>query len=294
MQNSVLIINSFLHDKNKQGILNIFNTSPQIKYKIGTLADIPHYDIIYSPSEVINSSLYPTKKFIFGPHFSVFPNPSQLDALQANKYKNSIYIQPSEWAAQTWKDMGAEQFIPIRTFAFPVDTTIFAPTEHMESEKTDVFLYIKQRHPNEISQLKAFLALHNITTYKIFDYSKRYNERDYINTLQKAKYGIWLGRHESQGFALEEALAMNVPLLVWDVTSMNQEEGYNYKDIPATTIPYWDSRCGEYFHHLSELPAAFQTLQTKLKTPSSYNPRQYVLEQLSTEKCRESFMKMII
>ena len=46
---------------------------------------------------------------------------------------------------------------------------------------------------------------------------------------------------------------MNIPLLVWDVKSMNQEEGYNYPDIPCTTIPYWDETCGEYFYEANEL-----------------------------------------
>lgn len=29
---------------------------------------------------------------------------------------------------------------------------------------------------------------------------------------------------------------------------MSQEEGYNYPDIPANVIPYWDERCGEFFY----------------------------------------------
>ena len=286
-----LIIDSFLHGKNKEGLIRILNTIPQMEYKIGTVSDIPNYDIIYGPSEVINASLYPGKKIIFGPHFSVFPVHSQLHALQANKYKNSVYIQPSEWAAQTWINMGAEQFLPIKPFAFPVDTHVFKPTEHIEKEKTEVFLYIKQRHPNEITHVKSLLDLNKIK-YKVFDYNAKYNEKDYIDTLKNSKYGIWLGRHESQGFALEEALSMNVPLLVWNVSSMNQEQGSNYNDIPATTIPYWDSRCGEYFQHHSELPAAFQKFQAKIAA-GQYSPRKYILDNLTTEKCTERFIELI-
>ena len=63
---------------------------------------------------------------------------------------------------------------------------------------------------------------------------KKYPEEEYIKYLQESKYGIWLGAHESQGFALEEALAINVPLLVWNVKYMSQEVRSNYKDIFAT------------------------------------------------------------
>ena len=54
-------------------------------------------------------------------------------------------------------------------------------------------------------------------------YINKYNETDYINYLKECKYGIWVDAHESQGFALEEALSLDVPLLVWNIKSLNQE-----------------------------------------------------------------------
>ena len=296
----VLIINSGIHEKNKQGIIRLLNflqEQKKVEYKIGTTADISNYDVIYNPSEIINTANYPTKKFIFGPHFSVFPNHEQLHKLQNNVNKNSIYIQPSEWASQTWQNMGAEEIIPIKSFPFPVDTEKFAPESHPQSNSTitntrnNVLVYYKSRSQHELNQLKKFIDQQKITNYRLFSYRQRYHENDYLTYLQTCKYGIILGRHESQGFAIEEALSCNVPLLVWNAQTMNQEEGCNYNAIQCTTIPYWDSKCGEYFHHLSELPAAFQTFQDKL-TNNQYNPRQYILDNLSTEKCAERFMEL--
>jgi hypothetical protein len=282
----VLIINSYIHEKNRIGFLSILNHL-QIEYKVGTPADIPNYDVIYSPSQPINPANYPNKKFIFGPHFSVFPNHHQLQSLHT---KNSIYIHPSEWAAQVWRNMGAEQFLPIKSFPFTVDTTKF--NSNSSNERTEVFLYNKQRNPEELNFLTTFLNEQNIK-YRLFDYSTGYKEAEYIDTLKKSKYGIWLGRHESQGFALEEALACDVPLLVWNAQTMNQENGSNYQPIPCTSIPYWDSRCGEYFHSAAELPTTFQTFQSKLKITNTYQPRQYILENLSLKKCAERFMELI-
>ena len=291
----VLIINSGIHEKNKQGIIQILNFlqgQKKIEYKFGTTADIPNYDIIYNPSELINTANHPTKKFIFGPHFSVFPNHEQLHKLQNNVNKNSIYIQPSEWVCQTWKNMGAEQIIPIKTFPFPVNTEKFAPHSTNTHTRNNVLVYYKSRSRHELNKLKEFIDQQKITNYRLFSYTQRYNENDYLTYLQTCKYGIILGRHESQGFAIEEALSCNVPLLVWSAQTMNQEDGSNYNSIPCTTIPYWDSKCGEYFHHFSELPAAFQTFQDKLTT-NQYNPRQYILDNLSTEKCAERFMVLV-
>ena len=288
----ILIINSWLHEKNRQGLANVLNhlfQQQQIKYKVGSIADIPNYDIIYNPSQQINASHYPTKKFIFGPHFSTFPNNQQLQSLQNRN--NCIYIQPSEWAAQTWRNMGADQFLPIKSFPFPVDTNKFNSIQPSE-KRQNIMVYYKHRDPQELEQLKTFLAEKKIKNYCIFDYKHRYNENDYLAYLQTCQYGIILDAHESQGFAIEEALACDVPLLVWNAQSMNQEYGNQNPDIPCTSVPYWAPTCGEVFHQAAELPLAFQHFQAKLEA-REYSPRKYIMDNLSTEKCAERFMELI-
>jgi hypothetical protein len=299
----ILVINCGIHEKNRQGLIRILdylkNNDHIIEYKSGSVSDIPNYDIIYSSSQIINTSLYPKKKFIFGPHFSTFPNDQQLHAFQ-NVHHNSIYIQPSEWTNQLWKNMGAEQVLQIKTFPFPVDTEKFKPSPHQHEhqpqplqEKKNMFIYYKHRHPGELNLIKEFLAQQNIKNCRIFDYKQRYKEEDYLSYLQQCKYGIILDAHESQGFAIEEALSCNVPLLVWNAKTMDQEYSANYNAIPCTSIPYWNQQCGEYFHHYQELPATFQIFQSKLQRQKYYNPREYILENLSTRKCAERFMELI-
>jgi len=137
--------------------------------------------------------------------------------------------------------------------------------------------------------LKKFLHNKNIE-FKVFDYVKRYKEEDYLKYLQESNYGIILDAHESQGFAIEEALSCDVPLLVWNVTSMNQEEGINYPDIPATSIPYWDNRCGESFYNKEEFEEKYNEFTSKLDT---YKPREFVLDKLGIDKCVINFKKLI-
>ena len=71
---------------------------------------------------------------------------------------------------------------------------------------------------------------------------------------------------------------------------MNQEEGVNYPGFKATSVPYWDNRCGEYFYKKEEFEEKFNKFINKLDT---YKPREYVLENLSVEKCAENFKKLI-
>jgi hypothetical protein len=279
----VLILSTSFHIKNKNGLINILNYLDW-QYDFGNVNAINNYDVIYSPDQPIDVSKYPTKKFIFGPHFSVFPD-NKMNIIN-NKYKNAVYIQPSDWVRDIWINRGIKH-ISVLPFSFPVDTHKFNVQENTMRNK--VMVYFKHRNPQELQFLESFLKIKNIT-YRIFNYNKKYQENDYLNYLQHSKFGIILDAHESQGFAIEEALSCNVPLLVWNAKTMNQEYGSSYASIPCTTIPYWDDRCGEVFDSKDELESKYIKFIHNLDT---YEPRQYILDNLSVEVCSKNFINLI-
>lgn len=281
----IILIQDGLHHKNKNALLNYKN-----QYHICNISDLDKidlstFDAVYSPSIPIDVKRYPNTNFIFGPHFSVFPEKNHMDMIRGN---NSTYIQPSEWAKQAWKHHHHCNGIKLYSIPFGVDTERFNEMLPLEHRK-NIFIYLKRRHPQELNLLIHYLNHKNINA-RIFDYVSRYDENDYLNFLKGSRFGIWLGAHESQGFALQEALSCNVPLLVWNVSSMNQEYGSGYSNIPATTIPYWDDRCGKAFNHISELDRCFNEF---IKNLENYRPREYILENLSIVKCEEKFEKLV-
>jgi hypothetical protein len=279
----ILFINYGMHHKNLNAIKNYKNIDIDIIENLQNI-DISNYDVVYSPAEPIDTSRFPEKKFIFGPHFSVFPDQKIKHIIN----KNTIYVQPSKWAADSWRIFDICENLDIRVLSFGVDTEKFNQIVDIGS-RTKVFIYFKTRNPLELRYVEHFLSTQNVE-YVVFNYNKKYSEQEYIDFLKQAKYGIWLGRHESQGFALEEALSCNVPLFVWDVKSMNQEYGYNYHDIPATVIPYWDERCGEFTYDMENFYEKFQKFLSKLET---YQPRQYILENLSMDVCEKKFIDLL-
>jgi hypothetical protein len=246
--------------------------------------DLSQYDCIYSPSIPINAAKYPNIKFIFGPHFSVFPDKNQMAIIRS---ENAIYSQPSEWAAQVWCDSPYCQDIQIKQIPFAVDINRFCEM-HPINKRNQVFIYYKNRNPDEIKFVFNILQKRGIGG-KVFQYGN-YNEAEYLSYLQQSKYGIWIDAHESQGFALEEALSCCVPLLVWNVQSMNQEYRSTYPDIKATTVPYWDDRCGEVFYNADEFESKLELFLSKLGT---YSPRDYIIENLSSEVCEKHLVKAI-
>ena len=69
----ILLINYGMHNKNLNAIKKYTKVNIDIINDLQNI-DITNYDIVYSPSEPIDVSNFPDKKFIFGPHFSTFPN----------------------------------------------------------------------------------------------------------------------------------------------------------------------------------------------------------------------------
>ena len=282
----LLYIQSTAHHKNNHATMN-YKRHFEITV-IGNVVqldniDVSTFDCVFSPCCPIDVSKYPKTKFIFGPQFSVFPDEKQLQLVNS---PNAVYIQPSQWVIDLWYSYNLKNnmcFCP-----FGVDTNQFNQSKPIE-QRNKVFIYHKRRRPEELHAVVKLLQKYNVQ-YEIFDYDHRYDENKYLNYLHESKFGIWVDAHESQGFALQEALACNVPLLVWNVTSMNQEYGSRYSNIPGTTIPYWDERCGEFFYNANELEEKFKSFVSKL---DQYKPRDFIVENLSIEKCEDKLLEVI-
>lgn len=296
---NILFINIYMHHKNEAALLKYKKIKLDIIHNISELQyiNLNDYDYVYSPGVLIDPNFFSSKTIIiFGPHVSVFPD-SRIK--QISGFKNVIYIQPSEWACNVWVKSPLCYNLKIKFVPFGIDTDKFSPSQSLSinsnSAKTEVFIYFKRRHPAELEVLKTFLNDKNIK-FIIFDYVKKYREEDFLHFLKtEAKYGIWLGSHESQGFALQEILSCNIPLLVWNATNMNQEYNISSNPLPnieATSIPYWDNSCGEYFTMFYELDKIFSIFINKI-TNKKYTPRQFILDNLSIEKCENKFCELL-
>lgn len=283
----ILFVNIGMHAKNMHAFMKYGNNITTTSNTNLDNFNLAEFEVVYSPRKPLHVSKYPNTRFIFGPHFSVFPNTNDMNTIRG---ANVMYVHPSDWARDVWRYSTGCQGIRIETLPFGVDTDRFNEVRPMD-QRTHVFIYFKQRHPMELKLMQQFLHQNHIK-YKVFNYDEKYDENEYLKCLHLSKFGIWVGRHESQGFALEEALSCNVPLLVWNVTSMNQEHGQKYPNIKATTIPYWDDACGEHFTTISQLSETFSKFMHKLNE-NAYAPRKYVLENVSMHKCKERFEELV-
>jgi glycosyltransferase involved in cell wall biosynthesis len=180
---------------------------------------------------------------------------------------------------------------------FPVEVDRFCPAD----KKKRFFIYVKhvekdrmEHISNLVYQCANLLAEYE---YRTFTYGT-YQEDDYLHYIQSAQFGIWVDAHESQGFALEEALSCNCPLFVYDITSMKDEcmdnghhpWAYMPIDLPATSASYFDETCGVICKKEESLHNMFLSFFQVLPR---FTPRQFVLENLTSKQFIERIEKII-
>ena len=251
------------------------------------------YDIIWSPGTWINPDLYPNSKFIFGPQFWVFPRASDPFFTESKPEHSSmcIYTCLSNWIIGVFNEFidTSKSNIPFLPLPFGID---IQPIKK-EVIEYDCIVYYKARYPSLLNFIE--LALNSLTLkYKVYKYGS-YDRSEYIQTLGKSRFAIWLGSHESQGFGFQECLATGTPIFVYDVKSLKDECStngqFNYTEysqvLTATTASYWDSRCGMKVYSNEEFIEKLPEFILKL---DSFRPSEYVKETLSDEVCFKRFL----
>lgn len=254
------------------------------------------YDILYSFVDYIDPSILPPNvKILFGPHAFVFPSYSSAFVGSADERltNRAIYNCLCNWVNTLYFEHVNSFKMPVVPFPFAVDTKRFAPQTSSESKDLDCLIYVKHRSNTDRAKLNEIIKTFDLKCVEIVYGS--YNEDQYISLLNRSKFMIVLDAHESQGFALEEAMSCNVPLLVIDATSMydeypdgNHQQYAKYKplQLKATSVPYWSDECG-LKATLDDLPEKIQAMKDTWQT---FRPRDYIVRELSEVPCMKRIL----
>jgi len=252
-----------------------------------------NYDILICNDTFVDWKLIPENiKIIYGPQHFIFPENSVFDAqYDSSSEKRCVYNSLSSWVADVFLENTSGKFlVDIVQFPFSLDTELFADFKN-EIKTFDCLIYIKNREDKLIQ--KCMESLSNLgMTFKIVRYGY-YQEKTYIEYLKQCKFMLVIDAHESQGFAILEAMCSNVPLLVLNATSMhdevNNQGDFTYKDrkqkLLATSVPYWSDHCGVLIYE-NEM----NSLKFMMQYYSYFNPRKYILENLTDEICMKRIL----
>lgn len=203
------------------------------------------------------------------------------------------YLQHSDWSNQSY----LRYFGPkICKDLWPVgiDTDHWAPKDL--HKPYDFLIYNKIRWHKEafthslLTPIKNLIKLKNQSFVEI-NYGQ-YNPKEYLGFLQSSKAMIFITEHESQGIAYQEALSCDVPIFAWNPGKIIDPNFEKWGDLgkPASSVPFWDHRCGLVFQDFTE----FETrLESFLDQRDQFRPREFILENLSLEESALHFLRIL-
>ena len=247
---------------------NISYTINEDKYKFNFLMQYEH-DIAYQKHEKLDH-----ESCFIGPQWVIW-NPLSNFLLENPQYYNKLIV-PSDWVGNLIIDKCG--ITSDKIVSWPVGIEI--PNRKKDVE-IDCLIYFKNRELKSLNEIISFLKNKNIR-YKVLTYGD-YKNKQLVKYALKSKFGLILGSTESQGIAINELMATNLPLFVIDKNINNYE---NIK-LHGTTVPYWSSECGEKILDLNDFKMNFQRFLKNYES-NTYKPNNLINEKLSFEKFIEN------
>lgn len=214
-------------------------------------------------------------------------DPQILDRLPIRKI-----LVPGEWmrlmCEPYWRDKVA---------AWPVgiDTDRWQPAPNARKE-FDFLVYDKvlwERGRNEVELIQPILGVlkERGMTYETIRYG-RYREEQFAQALGRCRGMIFLCEHETQGIAYQQALSCGVPILAWDPQGFWKDPEFYPERVkygPASSVPYWDNRCGTKFARAEQFREALDQFLAE-QSGGAFSPRSYILENLTLETCAQAYL----
>lgn len=215
-------------------------------------------------------------------------DPKLLERLPVKKI-----LVPGKWMMEMCEPDWGDK---VKVWPVGIDTETWK-TSPTQLKDIDIILYDKVRWEHDyyeeklINPVKNFLNKHQLKT-EVIRYGD-YQQEDFLNLLKRSKAMIFLCEHETQGLAYQQTLSCGVPILAWDRGGYWQDPSYyphKVKFESVSSVPYWDERCGVKFKNINEFPAKLEEFMEKLNS-QQFAPRDYILENLTLEKCANSYLK---
>jgi len=288
------LVLGWIHDRNWEGLEWLSRQLNLQIHKIGSEEEIYQKDgtwLIFSCSSLLPNKR-PDKMIISGPHlfWRQFPN-SPIPSAVCN------YLHP--WVISC-SQLNRSEWCSYIAAPFPIPYDKMVPGNLMKKSKAIIYSKNKRLDIVDkcVKETTKSCQHHNLDVV-LFSYGS-YAREIYLQTLKESSFVIFCIGTESQGFAVQEAMCLNVPIIMLDNKSLreNYENGpqewehpfysetrETLLDLPATGATLWNSECGIQIDDTSQIESAVEIV---LK--NSYEPRKLILKEMNPEKCLERFL----
>ncbi|WP_374951535.1 glycosyltransferase [Mucilaginibacter sp.] len=220
----------------------------------------------------------------------IFSHPISCPDLLSRYPQVKKILVPGEWMRRMF-----EPFYQEKVMAWPVgiDTAKWSP-DIKGATIIDFLLYDKVRWQHDRYEQDLLQPVRDLLDSRGFSYQVitygQYQPEELAAALKTCKSALFFCEHETQGLAYQQILSTNTPILAWDRGGYWQDPAYfpdQVKYGPVSSVPYWDERCGITFTGMSDFELKLNLFVAGLP---GFKPRDYIMENLTLEKCAEAYV----
>jgi glycosyltransferase involved in cell wall biosynthesis len=226
---------------------------------------------------------------------STFSHPLGFENMLTTYPNIKKILVPGEWMRKMFEPYYGDKVI---SWPVGIDTEYWSPSLKNKTAEYDFLIYDKIRWEHDkyahdlIDPIKKKLTAQGLK-FQTIQYGN-YKPAELVEKLSQSKAVIFLCEHETQGLAYQQILSTNTPILAWDRGGYWQDPYYYPEKVKFETVssvPYWDERCGYKFKDMGTFDATLTTFLQKSQQ-GLFTPRDYILENLSLEKCAEAYVNI--
>jgi hypothetical protein len=217
------------------------------------------------------------RRLLAGPNLVILPD--QHDGVLLSKAIDTVLV-PSGWVRTMYEERSPTLEGRIRIWAAGVDTSFWQP---YGSEPRRLVLIYNKLGRRRAEAVRAFLSRRGYPT-ALISYG-RYSPIRYRRLLNASAAMVFLTESESQGLALAEAWAMNVPTFVID----NRRRMIGGRPVQVSTAPYLTAATGRFWKDPEELACHLDASML-----GEFAPRTWVLANMSDLLCARQLLALAL
>jgi len=171
-----------------------------------------------------------------------------------------------------------------------VDVTFWTPTQGVDRTKAAAIYWKSgdEAFCEQVEQIVRGFGLEPRRLRSGHGEHAHFSREEFRALLDQASVGVFLSAFETQGIALAEAWSMNVPTLAWDPQGTASWRGRSFRS--GSSAPYLTAATGRLWRTVDDLAAV---LRDVLAEPTSFQPRQWVLEHMTDAICSAALYRII-
>jgi hypothetical protein len=257
-----------------------FNFNPRSFAELGAIVYAPANEALRQAAALKRDGKI--DRLVAGPVNALFP--SECDSVLMLPEIDRLIVA-SEWVIDLYRDE-APQLVPkIRVCPAGVDAELWNP--RADGIRNAGVVYWKSGPETFCEEAERVMERCGLTPVRVR--CGEYTREEYRRALDSAAVAIFLSSFETQGLALAEAWAMDVPTVVWDSRADAEWRGRRFRS--GSSCPWLTPETGRTFSTVAELEPV---LAATLRNAASFHPREWVLAHMTDAVCAAQLYRVIL